>query len=246
MFIGVCMGVIVTLTSVGGGVVMVPLLLHLGVSPLYALASNFLFVLSVKTISAVRYYRVGEVDTPLLKSLLASALIGLLGGLGLLWWLTSYYPLATVERAIVWMLMVAILLSAVMYAANEFTVFSSKMKGRWMVALAGFLTGFITQTTSVGSGVFPLMLLSRRFEKASTLIGTNMVFSLIVMLVATLGYLSVGKLDTTLTALLIIGGLFGVVLGSWASRRLTEFQHRALLTLTIMLAVVLVLIKVIG
>ncbi|MHC1597633.1 MAG: sulfite exporter TauE/SafE family protein [Methermicoccaceae archaeon] len=246
VIIGMCIGTLITLTSVGSGIVMVPLLLHAGVSPMYALGSNFFFVLTVKTISAIRYYRVGEVDAHTLWRMLASAGVGLLAGLGMLWWLTSHYSHATVEGIIVWMLTIAILLSAGLYAANELTDLSSRVRGRYMIILAGLLTGFITQTTSVGSGVFILMLLGRHFKTASRLIGTNMVFSLLVSLLATLGYLSVGKVDLTLVVLLISGGLFGVLIGSRVGKLLSEYQHRALLTLMIALSVVLMLIKVIG
>lgn len=241
--LGMLMGIIITTTSVGGGIIMVPILLHAGVSAVYAIGANFFFVLIMKLISAIKYYRMGEVDVHSLKPMLASASIGLAGGLCFLWWLTTHYPTEVVESVIVGLLTIAILLSAVMYAGNEL-VHLSVGKGGWPVVLSGLLTGFITQTTSVGSGVFTLMMLSRHFESPHKLIGTNMVFSLVITLVAAIGYISVGKVDALLTGVLIGGGLLGVMVGWRISQRLTEPQHRAVLTLTVGLSVLLMLMKV--
>jgi len=245
--LGMVMGIIIAMTSVGGGIIMVPILLHAGIGAVYAIGANFFFVLTVKSISAIKYYRMGEVDIHSLKPMLASAGIGLVSGLCFLWWLTTYYPGDVVESAIVGLLTIAILLSAGMYAGNELAHLSQRVgRGKWLVTLSGLLTGFITQTTSVGSGVFTLMMLSRHFESPHKLIGTNMVFSLVIMLVAAIGYLSVGKVDVLLTMMLIGGGAPGMMLGWRMSQRLTERQHRAVLTLTIGLSVLLMLMKVLG
>ncbi|RLG22510.1 hypothetical protein DRN72_01710 [Methanosarcinales archaeon] len=236
ILIGAITGVLITLTSIGGGVMMTPLLIYAGVSPVHAIGANFFYVVFVKTYTSVRCYLSGDVNIQYLKTMLRWGILGILVGFSTLKVLKNFYDL---DLILVYVVSAVVMGALVFYIISElgFSVSFPRF------ALAGFIAGLMTQMSSIGSGVFGLLLLSRSFSEVRTLVGTNMIFSIIITLIAGIGYITLADIDVVLTLTLMASSVPGVWVGMWLKNKIHENSMRILLFVILTLSASLMLMK---
>jgi uncharacterized protein len=234
--IGLVVGIVVGLTSTGGGALLTPaLILVLGVPPGMAVGTDVLIASGMKLVGSGLYSRRGHVHVPTVLRLAAGSLPG--AGVGLL--LLRSVPPQALDGFLRAALGIALLLAG---AATLFRLqrvdgplATTTPKTPVTVAL-GFATGVLVSVTSIGSGSLLLCVLALFFPlSAPTMVGTDLAHALLLSTAATLGHLAAGRVDFVLAGGVLLGAIPGVWLGA---RFATSVPER---TLRIGLAALLLL-----
>jgi uncharacterized membrane protein YfcA len=225
--IGLVVGVVVGLTSTGGGALLTPaLILVLGVPPGLAVGTDVLIASGMKLVGSGFYSRRGHVHFPTVLRLAVGSLPG--AGVGLL--LLRSVPAQSLDGFLRGALGIALLMAGGatllrLRRPEGGPVVRSAPRTPVTVAL-GFLTGVLVSVTSIGSGSLLLCVLALFFPlSAPTMVGTDLAHALLLSTVAALGHLAAGRVDFALAGGVLLGALPGVWLGA---RFATAVPERAL------------------
>ncbi len=239
---GLLVGVIVGITGVGGGSLMSPILiLVFGVAPATAVGTDLWFAAATKTAGSVVHHQQESADLKIVgwlclgsipAAILTMVFLFQAGGhqmkhglivtmLGSMLILTSF---ATLFRRQ--------LVHAMVDVDNEER---ARRFIRWqpaLTALAGALLGVLVTLTSVGAGALGATLLLMLYPlrlTAKKLVGTDIMHAVPLTLVGGAGYMLAGSVDLKLLAMLLIGSIPGIIIGSRLTLHLNEqFVQRAL------------------
>jgi uncharacterized protein len=241
---GLLGGFAIGLTGMGGGAILTPVLLALGVPASTAVGSDLVASLVMKPVAGsvhasaktvrwdiVRTLAIGSVPAALLGALASSQLTK--GGE------------ANLKRAIGLTLLVA---ATSMIVKVVLTARSRKAKPSavdqaapstlrfWPTITLGVLGGFLVGLTSVGSGSLMVVVLTLLYPRlsATELVGTDLVQAIPLVASAALGHVLVGSFELGLTAALLIGGLPGAYLGArFSSGAAKKYVRPALVVLLV-------------
>lgn len=243
---GALTGFVVGLTGVGGGALMMPLLLLLGVNPVTAVATDLWFAALTKTVAAGIHGRAGQIDWGVVRRLWLGSLpvavaVVLLVSLGArlqkLDWLDS--AIGGVVLLTAFGLLLAPSLRAM---ARNHRIGNPARFLRWqpgLSVLAGAVIGLCVALTSVGAGALGSVLLLYLYPLRMTphrLVATDILHAIPLALVAGLGYLLAGQVDGWMLLSLLAGSLPAVLLGSLLSRRLNGRRLQVALALVLLAA----------
>ncbi len=222
---GFVVGIVLGMTSAGGGALLTPALLALGIPASVAVGSDVLAAAAMKLVGSGAYALRGCVHFPTVARLASGSVPGAVLGIVVLNRLPADLLDVVLTRGIGAVLIVAGSVTLVGFVAGR----NSKPRAKPPVGLTvglGFVTGFIVSTTSIGSGSVVLCFLTLLFPLgASTAVGTDLTHALVLSTVASLGHLISGRVDVGLTALVLLGALPGVLIGA---RLATAFPERLL------------------
>jgi uncharacterized membrane protein YfcA len=262
--LGLAVGVISGMFGIGGGFLMTPLLIFLGIAPAVAVASVASHIAASSFSGAINYWRRNAIDLPLALVLLAGGAIGTVGGVWLFSLLRGLGQLdLTIGLSYVTMLsavgalMVAESLRAILRArrgqpaelrrpGSHTWLHHLPLKMRFKrsriyvsvipVWVIGFIMGFIGAVMGIGGGflLVPMLVYLLRVPTA-TVIGTSTVLTLVTMLSATvLHSVANRQVDAVLALLLMIGGSVGAQFGANAGRMMKAERLRFLLGLLVL------------
>src|SRR4051794_33802539 len=225
VFFGLCVGILVGMTGIGGGSIMTPLLiLVLGIKPVVAVGTDLAYAAITKTLGGWRHMRQGNVDQSISKWLAVGSIPGSLGGVVVLNKIHDAYGenfvnivLFIVAGALA--VTGAATLGRAMFmrnaAARERDTFQMQTKHKVAAALIGLSVGFVLGVSSAGSGALiavGLILVFRLTPRR--VVGTDVFHAAILLWVASLAHLVEGNVDYLLTLNLLLGSLPGVWIGS--------------------------------
>ncbi len=225
--IGLVVGVVVGLTSTGGGALLTPaLILFLGVPPGLAVGTDVLIASGMKLVGSGLYSRRGHVHVPTVLRLAAGSLPG--AGVGLL--LLRSVPANALDGFLRGALGIALLLAGgatlLRLRRTEGALVAKRAPGTPATVALGFVTGVLVSITSIGSGSLLLCVLALFFPlSAPTMVGTDLAHALLLSTAATLGHLAAGRVDLALAGAVLLGAIPGVWLGA---RFATAVPERAL------------------
>ena len=227
------MGVVVGLTGMGGGALMTPALIFLGVGHASAVVTADLTAAAVyKTGGAIVHSREGSPNITLAKWLIAGSVPMALLGPYLVAWFTDPDNIDDVLKLCIGF---ALLLAAATYALR---LYVNLRRVRAGVAdtdenprirpiptlLVGALGGLLVGITSVGSGSVIMVALLMLYPGLSAvrLVGTDLVQAVPLVLAAAISNIALHGLDFTLTIPLILGSVPGTILGSKLAPRVPQ------------------------
>ena len=103
--------------------------------------------------------------------------------------------------------------------------------------LMGVVLGVLVTLSSVGAGAFGVMALVLLFPNLPMIriIGSDVAHAVLLTLVAGLGHLKAGNVDTHLLLLLLTGSIPAIIAGTLLSSRLPEHGIRRVLGVTLLL-----------
>lgn len=212
--VGFLVGIIVGLTSTGGGAILTPALMFLGVPPAAAVGSDVLIASVMKLFGGGAYAIRRDVHWPTVWRLALGSIPG--AGLGIL--LLNQIPVALVDTYLRRGLGFVLLLAGVATLLRIFLAIrppEGALPSIRRTALIGFLIGVMVAMTSVGSGSLLLCALVLFFPlRPTTLVGTDLVHALVLSSVATVGHLFSGRVDVAIAVAVLVGGIPGVILGA--------------------------------
>jgi uncharacterized membrane protein YfcA len=263
---GLAVGFISGMFGIGGGFLMTPLLIFIGVSPAVAVATVSTHIAASSMSGAASYWRRRAVDLALALMLLVGGIVGTQGGVWLFTWLRTVGQLdITIGVAYVLLLtsvggmMVADGARAMLrqrqgkpvplrHSGSHTWIHGLPLKMRFKqsriyvsaipVVLIGWIMGFAGAILGIGGGflLVPMLIYLLRVP-TNVVIGTSMVLTLVTMATATVLHAATNHLvDAVLALILMVGGVIGAQFGARAGQKMRSERLRLLLG-TLVLAV---------
>jgi uncharacterized membrane protein YfcA len=243
---GLVVGLLVGLTSMGGGAIMTPLLILLGwARPTVAVGTDLVWGALTKSVGALVHYRQKTVDPAIVKRLAAGSIPGALVGIALLAHLRRL-GLAAMDHMVVRILGVALIMVAlVLFLRSVLAERKGNSTGgsprnfappAWLTTAVAAVVGFLVSLTSVGSGslIVACLVLIYPTVPLRRIVGSDIVNALLLVGVSALGHLGLGSIDFRLLAALLLGSVPGVWLGSRMSAVFPERALRPILASTLL------------
>ncbi|MBI2940466.1 MAG: sulfite exporter TauE/SafE family protein [Chloroflexi bacterium] len=230
--LGLIVGFAVGLTGMGGGALMAPLLIFIGIRPLAVVGTDLAYSTLMKLVGSAQHLRLGTVDFPTVKRLARGSLPGALLGVAIL----RRLPQSQVDHVITQVLGIALVLVAGTLLIGFFLPGLRPVAvGPGVLTLAGFVVGLLVGITSVGGGslVVALLALGTMFP-ARTIVGTDLAHAFLLVTVAALAHWQAGNVDFGLSLNLLVGAIPGVLVGSRLSVRLPERALRPTLAVVLL------------
>ncbi|MDQ6688124.1 MAG: sulfite exporter TauE/SafE family protein, partial [Actinomycetota bacterium] len=221
---GFVVGIAVGLTGMGGGALMTPALIFLGVGNAATVVTADLTAAAVyKSGGAMVHWRKGQPNLRLAGWLIAGSVPFALAGPYLAHWAA---PSANPDDFLKKCIGFALLLAASTYAIRMYLQLRKVRSG--LIAnpdpvirplptfLVGALGGLLVGITSVGSGSIIMVALLMLYPGLSALrlVGTDLVQAVPLVLAAAISNIMVHGLDWSITLPLMIGSVPGSILGS--------------------------------
>lgn len=222
---GFLVGIVVGLTGMGGGALMTPALIFLGVGETTAVVTADLTAAAVyKTGGAIVHSREGSPNLQLAKWLMLGSVPFALLGPYLVSWFTDPGNIDDVLKMCIGF---ALLLAAATYALRLYVNLRRELKHGpqgdpnprirpLLTFLIGALGGLLVGVTSVGSGSVIMVALLMLYPGLSAvkLVGTDLVQAVPLVLAAAISNIAIHGLELSLTIPLILGSVPGTILGS--------------------------------
>lgn len=239
-------GIVVGLTGMGGGALMTPALIFLGINPAAAVANDLVAASVNKSVGAAVHWRSGSPNLRLAGLLVAGSVpFAFAGGFIVQAVGDAEDRTDFLTTAIGW----ALLLAAGSYALRMYLQLRHVTSGnvlreemprvRALPTLAvGAVGGLLVGITSVGSGslIMVALLLLYPTMSAVRLVGTDLVQAVPLVLAAAIGHVLTEGITWAVLLPLIIGGTPGTFLGarmaSWVSQSVIRRGIVTVLTLT--------------
>ncbi len=239
IFLGFLVGFLVGLTGVGGGALMTPSLIFLGVEPLTAVGTDLVYATITRVFGVLFHNKKRNIRFDLALRLFAGSLPAILLGSVLL----RIIDKSTLNNYLTLLLGTILVLSS----------FLSLIKGeihvplrprREYLYLLGFIVGLTVQFTSVGAGVivsFALMNLAKISPKE--VVGVTIFYGLALSSFSALNYAFLGSVNYHLALVLIAGTLPGVYLGTHINARTDRDKLKRVINVIILAIGLLILVQ---
>ena len=256
---GVAIGFLSGMFGIGGGFLLTPLLIFIGVTPAVAVASVASHIAASSFSGVLAYWRRRTIDFALAGMLLAGGLIGTAAGV----WLTSVLQAAgqfdlTIALSYVTLLSI---IGSMMIVESARAILRARRSGTadlrrpgshaWFLGLPlkmrfkqsriyvsaipvwtiGVMIGFLGAIMGIGGGflLVPALIYLLRVP-TSVVIGTAMVVTLVTMASATVLHAATNwSVDAVLALILMVGGVIGAQFGARAGQKIRGEQLRLLL-----------------
>jgi uncharacterized membrane protein YfcA len=261
---GIAVGFISGMFGIGGGFLMTPLLIFLGISPAVAVATVSSHIAASSFSGAITYWRRKALDLSLAAMLLFGGIAGTAAGV---WLFTYLRALGQLDLTI--SLSYVLLLSSVgglMVAEGVRAIIRSRhgkpvelrrpgshtwfhglpLKLRFKqsriyvssipVLTIGFIMGFIGAIMGIGGGflLVPMLIYFLRVP-TNVVIGTSMVLTLVTMATATVLHSVTNHLvDVILALILMVGGVMGAQFGARAGQKMRGERLRLMLGILVL------------
>lgn len=241
---GLIVGFLVGLTGVGGAALLTPFLILLGINPVVAVGTDFVYNSITKLFGSIQHFRQKTINLQLVKYLaigsIPSALIALL--FLQIYGSTQYLQGEIIKTALGYVLIIVAIATIIK------TLFGQKFKQNTymekpldqkvtVTIMVGVILGFIVGLTSVGSGsLFALAMLYLYNLKASELVGTDIAHAFILVTVSGIIHMGLGNVNFMLVLNLLVGSIPGVILGSTLSAKVPVKPLRTFIGILILMS----------
>ena len=259
-FAGALVGFAIGLTGVGGGSLMTPILLLLGYPAPVAIGTDLLYAAATKGSGVFFHHRKQSINWKAML-MLATGSIPVSLGLTLL---VRRYDLAeneSYEEILTTFLGVMLILTSLVITFQQqiqrrlvsnpksenapslhhgieppFYGYPQKHTSI-MTFILGMVLGACVTLASVGAGAIGAAILFLLYPlwNATTVVGTGIAHAVPLTLVAGLGYLTNGLVDTTLLISLLVGSLPGIYLGTHVGSLFPDRIMRVILIVTLLI-----------
>ncbi|HWU23539.1 MAG TPA: sulfite exporter TauE/SafE family protein [Nocardioides sp.] len=252
---GLLVGIVVGLTGMGGGALMTPALIFLGVGNTTAIVTADLVASAFsKTGGALTHAREGSPNWELAKWLVIGSVPAALGGPYLL---NALVEPGSLDHVLLTAIAVALLFAATTYALRLYLNLRRVRRGGppadenppirpLPTLLVGALGGALVGITSVGAGSVIMVALLTLYPglPAIKLVGTDMIQGIPLVLAASVSNVWLHGLQWDVVIPLVIGSLPGTVLGSKLAPKVPQSYIRRGIVVVLTMSAVALLDKV--
>ncbi|MEH2563429.1 sulfite exporter TauE/SafE family protein [Bradyrhizobium sp. AZCC 2289] len=239
---GFGVGLLVGMTGVGGGSLMTPLLiLVFGVHPATAVGTDLLYAAATKTAGTAAHGWARSIHWPAVIRLASGSIPASILTLVILWQLDLS---GESSRSLVnLVLCFALLLTAVSLIFRKSIMQRYRRRLEQInpgtaaraTVLVGVALGVLVSISSVGAGavgVTALLLLYPQLPM-TRIVASDIAHAVPLTLVAGIGHWATGAIDWHLMAVLLVGSLPGILIGSYCAHRVPETALRLVLATTL-------------
>ena len=261
---GIAIGFLSGMFGIGGGFLLTPLLIFVGIAPAVAVATVSSHIAASSFSGVLAYWRRKALDLTLASMLLVGGLIGTVGGV---WLISVLRRIGQLDLAIglayvtllgiVGVLMITESARAIVRARQgQSPILRRPGSHAWFHGLPlklrfkqskiyvsvipvwtiGFVIGLLGAMMGIGGGflLVPALIYLLRVP-TNVVIGTSMVMTLVTMVAATVLHAATNiSVDAVLALILMIGGVMGAQFGARAGQRIRSEQLRLLLGLLVL------------
>jgi uncharacterized membrane protein YfcA len=261
---GLAVGFISGMFGIGGGFLMTPLLIFIGIPPAVSVASVTSHIAASSFSGAISYWRKRAIDIALALMLLGGGIVGTAAGV---WLFTKLRTLDQLDLVIglSYVTLLSVVGGLMVYEAARAIMrerhgmpptirrpgshtwvhglpFKIRFKRSKIYVSAipvwaiGFVIGFVGAIMGIGGGflLVPMLIYLLRVPTA-TVIGTSMVLTLVTMASATVMHAATNhQVDAVLALILMIGGVIGATFGARTGQRMRGERLRMLLGLLVL------------
>ncbi|MBY6036880.1 sulfite exporter TauE/SafE family protein [Fictibacillus nanhaiensis] len=249
ILLGLCIGVFSGFFGIGGGFILTPILILIGIPPLSAIGTSLMYSIGTSVSGVAAHLRYKNI---LWKT---AAVLGIVGVLAtqiahpFVVWLEKLGYDDTIIP-VFYILLLAYFAVSLLYKQTKQNKVnkSSAFAFSWPKAIfIGFTGGFISTTLGVGGGfvMVPLLISMMNFPSRKA-VGTSLVSVFLIVTAGFLTYATSIQLDYKLGILLILGALVGTQLGAKLTTIYSNGQiqkYLGALYITILSSVVLKLLQ---
>ncbi|KHL18873.1 hypothetical protein CLV56_1350 [Mumia flava] len=225
-------GIVVGLTGMGGGALMTPALIFLGVNPTAAVANDLVAAAANKSVGAVVHAREGSPNLRLAAWLIVGSVPTAAAGAFIIDAVGTDESQTTFVKTAIGC---ALIFTAVTYTLRMYLGMRAAARG--VVAgdtdpavrpiptlIVGAVGGLLVGITSVGSGslIMVALLLLYPTLSAVRLVGTDLVQAVPLVMSAAITHVIVSGVDVGVLVPLIVGGMPGTFLGARIANRVPQ------------------------
>jgi uncharacterized protein len=233
---GLVVGVLIGATGMGAGSLMAPLLISVfGISAVSAVATDLLYSSGTKVVGGYRHYKLGTVNSELARWMAIGSVPSAVLGVFTLHLLAKSQG-ADIEAELKKAIAVALMLVAIAVVVRTFFTVRAlwadqlprdgelNRRHRLLAVGLGVVLGYVFGFTSVGAGAFFGMALILFFPLSTRrIVGTDLFHGAIVTVAAAVAALFwLPSMHLTSVALLMLGSVPGILLGSQLTLLLPE------------------------
>jgi uncharacterized membrane protein YfcA len=239
---GFAVGFLVGMTGVGGGSLMTPLLILLfHVHPVTAVGTDLIYASVTKTGGGLVHGFNKTIDWRIVRRLASGSLPASLLTLGTLWLL--HVDQAVYSALVTKVLGVALILTAaaLLFRRRLLATYSRRVgvltdgQTRTFTILTGVVLGAMVTISSVGAGALGVTALLLLYPELPVvrIAGSDIAHAVPLTLIAGMGHLATGGIDTGVLVSLLCGSLPGIMLASLFAPRLPDRALRIILAVTL-------------
>ena len=230
IMIGFVIALIVGMTGMGGGSLTVPvLMLFLGIPATTAVGTALLYTTLTKVIATPMYWARGQVDRKIMKPLLLGGIPGVAIGSVLISRINSQ-KLQPVVLTLVGFTIAAMALLSLWRLYGKGLERPTRQR-TWLIPILTFGIGLEVGFSSAGAGALgSLVLMYCTTLQTTSIVGTELLFGLILSLLGGGLHLAGGGVDMTLLWKLCLGGVAGAWMGAHLGGRVPARQLRTALS----------------
>lgn len=242
---GLCVGLLVGVSGMGGGTLMTPLLvLVIGVKPVTAVGSDIAYSAITRTVGGFKHWRQQAVDVRLSTWMACGSIPASIAGVWTLQ-LTRHAAGGHFDSIVIAALSGVLMLTGVATlarillvrdpAASEVETVSPTRRNRLAAIVIGVFVGFLLGVTSAGSGALIAVALIMVFRLVPRrVVGTDIFHAAILLWAAAIAHAIAGNIDYGLTGTLLVGSVPGVWIGSHFSARVPSEGLRLVLSVVLL------------
>ena len=244
---GFAVGFLVGMTGVGGGSLMTPLLILLfHVHPVTAVGTDLIYASVTKTGGSVVHGLNKTIDWRIVRRLATGSLPASLATMALLWLLkidqASYSALVTkiLGVALICTALALLFRRRLLATYSRRVGILSESQTRSFTIITGVALGVLVTISSVGAGALGVTALLLLYPELPVvkIAGSDIAHAVPLTLIAGMGHLMSGGIDTGVLISLLCGSLPGIVLASLFAPRLPDRALRMVLAATLTIVAV--------
>jgi uncharacterized protein len=241
---GFGVGLLVGMTGVGGGSLMTPLLILLfGIHPATAVGTDLLYAAATKTVGSLSHGWAKSIHWPAVIRLASGSIPASIVTLFVIWQLDLNGESSRILVNLVLCFALFLTASSLIFRKAIMERYRGRLQRLDPVAtsratvLVGAALGVLVSISSVGAGavgVTALLLLYPQLPM-TRIVGSDIAHAVPLTLVAGIGHWLTGAIDWHLMAVLLVGSLPGILIGSYLAHRVPETALRLVLAATLIL-----------
>jgi|Deesub1362B_J571_1020462.scaffolds.fasta_scaffold00295_30 hypothetical protein len=246
ILLGFTVSFFVGLTGMGGGALMTPALIFLGIPPRVAIGTDLLYAAVTRLLGSGLHFRKGNVNVRLAFTLLLGSIPGSIISGAVMKVIGENYGYGVLDVYLMNILGITLITVSLitLYKAIAREQTGGEHPSTLILILVGFFVGGVVQLTSVGSGILvTLFLLAFTRMYPRTIVGTDILYGFLLTSFATLIHFTMGNVDFDLASMLILGAIPGTYLGVLFNSKIDEKPLRVILALIVFLSGAALLLK---
>jgi uncharacterized membrane protein YfcA len=241
---GLLVGFLVGLTGVGGGALLTPVLIFMGIHPSIAIGTDFIYNSITKLFGVAQHWKQKTINFQLVKYLacgsIPSSVIAIVSLYSFPLFHQHQEPI--MKHALGYVLILAAASIIIRLFFDKKPLFNHRhmqplSQKRGLTIFIGAVFGFIVGLTSVGSGsLFAIAMLYLYKMNTVELVGTDIAHAFLLVTVAGLLNAGIGTVNYTLAANLLLGSIPGVIIGSKLSANVPAKPLRMMMAVLILMS----------